>query len=476
MPGRSESRLLALFGRFDELGLAFEVRPGAGGERDPTIANVEFDSRHATQGSLFCCVPGLEFDGHDFAEAALAGGSKALLVERFLPLDVVQVRVRAVRPAMAHVAAAFHGHPSEQLDVVGITGTNGKTTIAALLQAVAAEAGRSAQVIGTLGGPRTTPESPELQALLANSVARGDAIVAMEVSSHSLDQSRVDGTHFAVAVFTNLTEDHLDYHRSMDEYFAAKARLFEPSRTDMALINTDDPYGRRLLRAGRVAARGFSSADAEILESSARGSRFVWRDLEVALPLAGQFNVVNAVAAGEVAVELGIHPEIAAAGLAACAPIPGRFQVIAESPFTVIVDYAHTPDALTRALETARTLAGEARVIVVFGAGGERDHEKRPLMGAAATAADEMIVTSDNPRSESPASIIADVVSGLPSGTANVIADRREAIGFALAQANPGDVVLIAGKGHETTQTVGDEVLDFDDRTVARALLEDSAR
>lgn len=477
MASLSEPRLLSLFARFDELGIAYSALPTSSGESDPPITDVAFDSRRVRDGALFCCFAGGSFDGHDFAAAATEAGASALLVERPLPLDVPQIRVEAVRPAMAHVAAAFFGHPSERIPVVGITGTNGKTTIAALLEAIARAAGWSATVIGTLSGARTTPEAPDLQRLLADSVTRGDDVVAMEVSSHSLDQARVAGTRFQVAVFSNLTEDHLDYHHTMEEYYLSKAALFVPSRSEMALINTDDPSGRRLFESTAVPARAFGSGDAEILDLTAQGAHYVWRDQEIDLPLTGDFNVLNAVAAAEVAIELGLAPDVIAAGLGSAAVVPGRFEVVAQAPFTVVVDYAHTPDGLRRVLAAAGALAGSASVIVVFGAGGDRDHAKRPLMGAAAAAgADLVVVTSDNPRSEDPGSIISEILVGMPADTeCTVIEDRRDAIRAAVRGAGAGDILIIAGKGHETTQTIGNTVLDFDDRAVAREALAEVA-
>jgi UDP-N-acetylmuramoyl-L-alanyl-D-glutamate--2,6-diaminopimelate ligase len=476
MASRSEPGLSALFARFADLDIPF-ARDDADGD-DPIVTDVVLDSRRVRPGALFCCVPGDQFDGHDFAAAAVDAGAAALLVDRVLDLDVPQVQVEAVRPAMAHAAAAFFGHPSEQLSVVGITGTNGKTTVAAFVAGIVRSQGRSAAVIGTLGGERTTPEAPELQRLLANSVARGDDVVAMEVSSHSLDQARVDGTRFAVAVFTNLSQDHLDYHGDMDRYYEAKATLFVSGRASLALINEDDSSGRRLLGQATVPARPYGIGDAEILEETSFGSRFRWREQEINLPIAGRFNVLNAVAAAETAVDLGIEPEAVASGLSAATAIPGRFEVLTADPFTVVVDYAHTPDALEQVLLSARVLAGPHRVVLVFGAGGDRDQEKRPLMGAAAErGADDVFVTSDNPRSEAPQQIIDEIRAGMTArARATMVEERSEAIDRALSAARPGDVVVIAGKGHETTQTIGDNVVNFDDRVVARALLEELNR
>jgi UDP-N-acetylmuramoyl-L-alanyl-D-glutamate--2,6-diaminopimelate ligase len=304
----------------------------------------------------------------------------------------------------------------------------------------------------------------------------------MEVSSHGLALHRVDGTRFAVAVFTNLSQDHLDFHHTMDDYFAAKAALFTPEFTDRAVVCSDDPWGRELLARLRAAgsavtATACSLADAEELTLSPAGASFRWRGEPVELALAGRFNVTNAVAAGAAAEALGIEPGVVARGLSAATPVPGRFEAIdGGQRFTVIVDYAHKPDALDQALRAARELVAEGRrLVVVFGCGGDRDVAKRPLMGEVATRlADDVILTSDNPRSEDPRAIIDDIRGGIRAGAAATVAvepDRRRAIGSAVTEARPGDVVVIAGKGHETTQTIGDTVRPFDDREVARATL-----
>ena len=360
---------------------------------------------------------------------------------------------------------------------VGVTGTNGKTTTVHLLQAVLQAAGRTTEVIGTLTGARTTPEAPDLQRKFAELRDAGVAAVAMEVSSHALAQHRVLGTRFAAGVFTNLSRDHLDFHHDMSAYFQAKARLFEPDLTDRGVVNLDDPQGRLLLDAKRIPTVGFSLDDASDLELGTTGSSFVWRGEPIHLPLVGDFNVSNALAAATAAEVSGVSPADVAAGLAAAGAVPGRFEVLDEGqPFLTVVDYAHTPDGLTHALASARLLAGANRVLLVFGAGGDRDRSKRPEMGEAASrGADVVIITTDNPRSEDPMAIIDAVRSGVVAASDTLVVsvepDRREAIGIAVAQARPGDVVLIAGKGHETTQTIGPRVLPFDDREVARTAL-----
>jgi UDP-N-acetylmuramoyl-L-alanyl-D-glutamate--2,6-diaminopimelate ligase len=330
-------------------------------------------------------------------------------------------------------------------------------------------------MIGTLTGARTTPESSELQALLASMVVEGKQAVAMEVSSHALAQHRVDATRFAVAVFTNLSRDHLDFHASMEEYFEVKARLFEPDRSSVGVVNVDDPHGRLLVEAARIPMHPFSLDDAVDLEVGAASSTFRWQGEAVRLPLGGRFNVSNALAAATAARLLDVPAATIAAGLSSAAPVAGRFEPVdAGQPFRVVVDYAHTPDGLEQLLAAAREVAGSGRVIVVFGAGGDRDRTKRPAMGAiAARLADRVVVTSDNPRSEEPRAIIDEIVAGAGDRTRIVVEpDRRVAIDLALDGAAAGDVVVVAGKGHETTQTIGARVLEFDDRVVVREGLE----
>jgi UDP-N-acetylmuramoyl-L-alanyl-D-glutamate--2,6-diaminopimelate ligase len=446
------------------------------GDAGVTITSVTHDSRLVAPGALFCCVPGRVTDGHDHAPDAVRAGAVALLCERPLDLGPTEVIVPEARAAMGPVAAAFHGRPSEHLDVIGITGTNGKTTTTLLLGAILEAAGRPTGVIGTLSGVRTTPEATELQARLAELRDAGSVAVAMEVSSHALALDRVAGTHFRVSVFTNLSQDHLDFHSTMEDYFAAKARLFEPEMTDAAVVSIDDPHGLLLQRAARVPTRTYSLADVTDLAVGAASSRGTWRGRRLVVPLGGAFNVANALAALTAAVELGVDEDTALAGLAAAPPVPGRFESVeAGQPFRLIVDFAHTPDGIEQVLRAARGVAGANRVLIVFGAGGDKDREKRPMMGeAAARLADVVVVTSDNPRSEDPQAIADAVMAGAAGGPAvvRVELDRRAAIESAAADARPGDVVVVAGKGHETTQTIGAESLPFDDRDVARQVLE----
>jgi UDP-N-acetylmuramoyl-L-alanyl-D-glutamate--2,6-diaminopimelate ligase len=459
--------------RLDDVleGLAVEA---VHGDRSVEVSGVTHDSRQVGPGSLFCCVPGARSDGHDFAPAAIEAGAVALLCERRLDLAAAEVVVADARASMGLVASAFHGHPSQALDVVGVTGTNGKTTTTHLLAAVLEHAGRSTGVIGTLSGARTTPEAPELQARLAELRDEGRHAVAMEVSSHALALDRVAGTRFRVAVFTNLSRDHLDFHASMEDYFAAKARLFEPRYAAAAVVNVDDTHGRLLVDAAAVPTTTYSLADVQQLELGPTSSTGMWRGHRLVVPLGGQFNVSNALAALTAAVELGIDEATAVEGIGRAPQVAGRFEVVTTTqPFQVVVDYAHTPDGVDQVLKAARAVTS-GRVIVVLGAGGDRDGEKRPLMGeAAARHADVVVVTSDNPRSEDPQAI-ADAVAAGAAGHPDlrVELDRRAAIALAVGEARAGDTVVVAGKGHETTQTVGERVVPFDDREVVRQVLD----
>lgn len=458
------------------LGLLVELRHVEGIE----VADVVMDSREVTPGALFCAVRGRQSDGHGFVRAALADGAVAAVCDpagiAAIGVDCPAVVVHSVRRALGPLSHAFFGHPSARLVMAGVTGTNGKTTAVSLLGSIFAEGGWRAGTIGTLSGSRTTPEAPALARQLAGMAERGVTAVAMEVSSHALSQHRVDGISFDVAVFTNLSPEHLDYHASMEDYFEAKARLFEPGRARVAVVNADDSWGQRLvqrLRARRQNVVEFGLEQASDLELDLSGSSFTWEGRRIRLNLAGRFNVYNALAAACAARALGVSVEAIARGLETLRGVPGRFQTVCEGQeFDVVIDYAHTPDGLAKALQAARELA-RGRVIVVFGAGGERDREKRPLMGAAAARyADLSVVTSDNPRHEDPEVIIASVLEGFPEG-ASVIsqADRREAIALALSVAAAGDVVVVAGKGHEKFQEVAGRRIPFDDLEVVRASL-----
>jgi UDP-N-acetylmuramoyl-L-alanyl-D-glutamate--2,6-diaminopimelate ligase len=469
-------RLAQAAGALADAGIEHEQRG------DADLSGVTHRTDAVAAGTLFCCVPGSRTDGHDLAARAVGAGATALLVERFLDLDAAQLRVPSVRAAMGPVAARHWGDPSRALTVVGVTGTNGKTTTVALLRAVFEAAGRRCEVLGTLtsrpGGPPTTPDAPDLQAQLAAWRDEGVEVVAMEVSSHALAMHRVDGTWFEATGFTMLGHDHLDLHGDMESYFEAKAELFRPERTRRAVVRADDEWGARLLdrlAGSDVDARPYRLDDAEGLAAAPAGSRFRLRGEDVTLPLPGRHNVANALCAAGIADWLGVDPATVAAGLAGAPTVAGRFELVDEGqPFTVAVDYAHTPDALQTVLDAARERAGAAggRVLVVFGCGGDKDRAKRPEMGRiAAASADVVVVTSDNPRSEDPQAIIGEVLAGVPGGAGaahvRALVDRAEAIHHAAREARNDDVVVIAGKGHETTQTFADRVVDFDDRAVA---------
>ena len=475
------------------------------GSLPTVVTGLAYDSRKVLPGDLFVAVPGLKQDGRRYVGEALARGATAVVLEGADVLvggSMGRVIVSSSREALARLAAAYFGYPSRALIVVGITGTNGKTTTSLLVDALLRHGGRTTGVIGTIEyrigaearpAGQTTPEAVELQSLMAEMTERGVTAVAMEVSSHALALHRADGVEFDVAVFTNLTQDHLDFHRTLDSYRGAKARLFsllaagsKPRRT--AVINTDDPAGQSMI-AGLDLPRftfGFGQgADVrpQRLESAMDGIRMDVTTprgvLQIRSSLVGEHNVMNLLGATAVGLALDMDAHAVATALSSVVSVPGRFErVEAGQPFLVAVDYAHTPDALERVLVTARRLvAPGARLTVVFGCGGDRDRGKRPLMGGiAARLADRIWVTSDNPRSEEPEAIIAEIVAGIPPAVAGsdrtvAVADRKVAIRTALAGARAGDVVLIAGKGHETYQIIGSEVLPFDDREIARAAL-----
>jgi len=435
------------------------TRLGIPGAPSVEISDLAYDARSVTRGALFFCVKGANVDGHDLAEAAVAAGAVALVVERHVDVAVPQVLVPSVRATMGPAAAAFFGDPSRELDVAAVTGTNGKTTTAFLLRAILEAAGRRPALLTNIerriGGEArptglNTPESVDLQRLFRAMLDAGDRSCAMEATSIAGTQGRLAGTRFAVLVFTNLTQDHLDFHGTMEDYFDAKRALFDQAAR--AVVNIGDEWGRRLA-ADLPDARTFRPED----------------DLEgIHLRLRGRFNRANALGAIWAARELGIDEDEIRAGIATVAGVPGRFESVeAGQPFAVIVDYAHTPDSLVNVLEAAREL-GRGRLTVVFGAGGDRDREKRPLMGrAAARLADRAIVTTDNPRSEDPAEIAAQVAGG----RLEIVLDRRAAIETALGDARPGDVVVIAGKGADSEMEIAGRTVPFDDRVVAREVL-----
>jgi UDP-N-acetylmuramoyl-L-alanyl-D-glutamate--2,6-diaminopimelate ligase len=484
---------------------SFRSRAGAADTAQPVTA-VTYDSRQVTPGAVFVALRGVNADGTRFAAQAIAGGAIAVVAETAPPAGVTVpwIQVPGARAALAELAAAFHGNPSEELALVGITGTNGKTTTSYVLASIFEAANIKCGRIGTIGyrigareldAPRTTPEAPELQQMLRGMVAEGCGACVMEVSSHALALRRADSLRFAAGVFTNLTRDHLDFHGDMEAYFAAKRRLFEilPEGA-VGVINVDDRRGAELVAAARRPVTYAIDAAADVrpgpLTFTLDGLAFEIRTprgtLHVRSPLVGRPNAYNILAAAATAMAIDLPFSAIEAGIGRLENVPGRFQVVSDASddVRVIVDYAHTDDALKNLLETARPLA-TGRVVTVFGCGGDRDRTKRPLMGAvAARLSDLVIVTSDNPRSEDPERIIDEirrgivmpadrlVAKGQQKGTPSLaIVDRREAIEKAIKDARRGDLVLIAGKGHEKYQVIGDRTLPFDDVDVARAAL-----
>ena len=449
-------RLVAALGPAEVLG-----RPSV------EVLDLAYDARDVTRGAAFFCVPGTRVDGHDFAAQAVENGATALVVERPLELDVTQIVVADARAAMAPAADIFFGEPSAELEIAGVTGTSGKTTTTFLLFAILAAAGRRPGLLGTVearvggerrGVVRTTPEAIDLQRTLREMLDAGDRTCAMEASSHASVLHRLDRVRFRVLVFTNLSQDHLDFHGDMETYFEAKRRLFLAEPRPVAVLNAGDAYGRRLAQELPDAIT-FNAADASALAG-------------IDLKLRGRFNVENALGAALAARALGCDDDAIRRGLESVRGVPGRFESVdAGQPFHVIVDYAHKPDALEKVLRASRELADGNRVIVVVGAGGDRDRGKRPLMGKlAAELADVAIITSDNPRSEDPEAIVAEIVGGA-EGPVEIELDRAVAIARAVAFAQPGDVVLVAGKGAEQGQEFADRTIPFDDREAAKEAL-----
>jgi len=483
-------RLAELAGQHQEVTLV--------GDPQVTVTDIHHDSRRVEPGSAFIAVKGATSDGHDFIAAAISRGAAALIVEHQVQIDIPQLVVESARPLMGLLAAEVHGHPASAMTVIGVTGTNGKTTVTHMIESIAAAAGRRCGVIGTLGARiagdvvpvgHTTPEATDLQRLLGAMRDAGMDMVAIEVSSHSLTYGRIDGVHFAIGGFTNLSQDHLDFHLDMDRYFAAKRSLFTPDRTDRAVIFVDDPRGAELVATLSIplVTVGFDVADVRGVNLDLRpdGATF---DVETGLPgyegqhhiempMGAWFNVANALVAWACAALVGVVPADIAAGLAALPTVSGRLETVdAGQPFTVVVDYAHTPEAMARSIDALRP-AAPAKLIALGGAGGDRDRSKRPLMGAALATADLAVITSDNPRSEDPSAIVEAVAAGTTATSAGdnphvvIEVDRRKAIRRALGEASPGDVVVLLGKGHETGQDVAGVVSPFDDRLVAVAEL-----
>ena len=475
--------------------------PPAGVAGNAPIAAIAYDSRRVIPGSLFVALKGLKADGGAFVEQAVSRGAKAIVSESAKPgtIDAPWLTVRDARLALALLADRFFNHPSRRMPVIGVTGTNGKTTTAYLLCSILDAAGLRAGMLGTVAyriagedreASRTTPEAPDVQQLLSEMLEQGSRSAVMEVSSHALSLKRVDGMRFAAGVFTNLTRDHLDFHEDMEAYFAAKRRLFEMLPEDApGVINMDDPRGASLVELSNRPVTYAISAAADVTPGSIEMTLAGLR-VDVATPkgtvhvtskLVGRPNVYNILAATATAVSLDVPIDAIERGIADLAGVPGRFEVVSQpgDDVTVVVDYAHTDDALRNLLETARPLTS-GRLITVFGCGGDRDRSKRPLMGmVAARLSDVVVITSDNPRSEDPKRIIEEIERGIPAGSqtsarapvVESVTERAEAIARAVSMAGQGDVVLIAGKGHEKYQQIGDRVLPFDDGEVARAAL-----
>lgn len=447
------------------------------------ITSVELDSRRCGPGSLFVCTPGATTSGVHFVADAMARGAVCVVAD--VPVEgVLQVTVprASLRGALARLSSAVVDDPKDSLALVGVTGTNGKTTVTWLLDGILSRSGYLAASIGTLTGSRTTPAPPELhralRAVADRASAEGlDGVVALEVSSHALDQGRVDGLCFDVAVFTNLSHEHLDYHGSMERYFAAKSLLFDEDRSRRAVVCVDDEWGQRLATATRVPVVTVETTDATALDASIGSTSFELAGERISTRLTGRVNVTNALLALAAAEALGVERTVAARALSAVPPVPGRLEVVGDGGPAVVVDYAHSPDALERVLTDLRSLRPTGQLWCVFGCGGDRDREKRPQMGAIATRlADVTVVTSDNPRSEDPESIIDEVMAGVaPAASVHREADRRAAIHFAIRHASVADVVCIAGKGHEQVQEFATTVIDFDDRTVAAEALSERA-
>lgn len=459
------------------------------GPLDKDISCVAYDSRKASKACVFVAIKGFNVDGHDFINHAISKGAVAVIGERDLDLqEITYIKVTDSRKALAQCSACYYGYPSRKLRIIGVTGTNGKTTTTYLVKALLEQAGYKTGVIGTIGNligdkflpsERTTPESLELNKIFMEMVKENVKYVAMEVSSHSLKLSRVEGIGFEVGVFTNLTQDHMDFHKTFEDYYESKRKLFDSSKR--AVINADDESGRKILNSLNVPAISYGidnmadlrarnvkvSAQGVCYEADIDGRRFF-----VSYRVPGIFSVYNSLAAIGTGLSLGISPEILISAMENVKGVPGRFETVnAGQDFTVIVDYSHTPDGLENVLKTIKTFV-MGRIITVFGCGGDRDRKKRPMMGEIASKlSDYCIITSDNPRSEDPEAIIEEIERGIINNNYEKVVDRREAIARAIDMAKKGDVVLIAGKGHEDYQILKDRVIHFNDREVAAEFL-----
>ena len=458
---------------------------------DTEITHVCVDSRATQKGSLFVAVPGNRCDGGHYARQAVDRGAVCVVCQSELPPDLPWVKVRDARLALSQLACRWYGHPSRQLTMLGVTGTNGKTTVTYLLRHILQRTGMKTGLIGTvqnivgeqtLPAQRTTPDALQIQQLLSAMTKNGCSHAVMEVSSHALDQHRAEGIDFAVGIFTNLTEDHLDYHGTMGCYCDAKAKLFQMSR--MGVCNADDPWTERLLAGASCPSVYYGIHNpaevwAEDIFLHSRSVDFTVCTARTRTPVhlgvPGRFSVYNALGAIAACGELGIPPEECAAALATFPGVAGRMEVVPTpgKPYTLLIDYAHTPDALENVLKTVRGFA-QNRVIAVFGCGGDREREKRPLMGhIAGKLADLTIITSDNPRTEEPMAIIRDILPGIAGAEDKYIVepDRRGAIALAMGRAAAGDVIVLCGKGHETYQEIGDKTIPMDEREIVRSLL-----
>jgi len=462
----------------DSLVMHADISATIVGDRNAVFSGITQDSRNVEPGDILCCVRGESFDGHQFISEAIARGAVAVLVDHVdetVESSVVQIVVSDVRAILGRISSAAFRHPASSLKMVGITGTNGKTTTASILGSLLSAHGASVHVMGTLTGARTTPESIDLHAQLRSCVDSGVDHVVMEVSSHALEHHRVDGIVFDVAIFTNLGHDHLDFHGTVENYFEAKRRLFTSELARVAVVNADDSYGSRLQKEASVPTTSYSLSDLSDVVATASNVSFSWKNLKVRLPIGGSFAVMNALAAITAASELGVPDERIVSGCSSVQTVPGRFESVPnDEDIDVVVDFAHTPEALQGLLTSAREIA-RAELIVVFGCGGDRDNAKRPVMGdIASRGADIVIITSDNPRNEDPERIMAEVMAGVEVNRSSVssIVNREKAIESAILGAKRGDMVVIAGKGHETTQETNGVMTPCSDVAIAASALQ----